>query len=114
MNLKPKLRALKNNVKYALRALIGLVQGDSFFADAAGVFNELQLVYEFVSFVLPLATERIGIGPLLDFGAGEAVGHVSRAGCDFGLMNVRAFGGKEPLLVATEIQISLRESHAFY
>src|SRR5438045_6168564 len=58
VDLQPKLRAFQDDIERAFGALIGLVQRDSFFADSARVLNQLQLINQFIAFVLPLATER--------------------------------------------------------
>src|SRR6266851_3223149 len=103
VNLQSQLRAVENNVEYALGTLVRAVQRDCLFADSACVLEQLEFVDELVSFVLPLAAERVRIRPLLNLAACERVGNVSRSGHVLCLMNVRAFRREEPLLLAPKI-----------
>src|SRR5262250_1544418 len=77
VNLKPKLRAIENNGEHSFRTLIRFEQRDGFFPHAAGILNQLQLLNEFVSFVLPLPTVRIRIRPLLNLAACKRVRRVT-------------------------------------
>ena len=112
VNLQAELRAVENDVERAFGALVGLVQGDGFLANAAGIFHELQFLDQFVAFVLPLPAEGIGIGALLNFVAGKGVGGISCAGRVLGLMNVGAFRGHKPLLLAAEVEIGFGQGDA--
>ena len=55
---------------------------------------------------------RVRIRPLLDLGTGKGMRRVTSAGRHEGLMDFRAFGREEPLLVAPEIHAGLRQRHA--
>ena len=83
------------------------------FADAPRIFHQLQFINQLISFVLPLAAKGIRIRPLLNFASRERIGHVSGAGRDFRLMNLRPFRRKEPLLFSPEIHIRFRERDPF-
>src|SRR5450755_2861645 len=114
VNLQSQLRAVENNVENALWALIRAVQCDRLFSNPAGVFQQLEFVDEFISFVLPLASKRIRIGALLNLGSRESIGNVASAGHVLSLMNVRAFGGEEPLLLAAKVHVGLGQGHSRY
>ena len=77
VNLQSELRALKNNVEHTLGTLISAVQGYRFFADPAGILDQLQFLNQLVALVLPLSPEGGWIGPLLDFASSEGVCNVS-------------------------------------
>ena len=112
VDLQAQLRTVEDDVEHALGTFIGCQQRDRFFAHPAGVFHQLQFFDQFVSFVLPLSAVRIGIRPLLNFASRKSVGRVAGPGGVFRLMNVRAFGGEEPLLFAAEIQVGFGQRDA--
>ena len=114
VNLQSQLRTFQHDVERALRALVGAMQRNRFFADAASILDQLQLIDQLIAFILPLPAKRVGIGSLLNFTACKTVGDVPRAGGDLGLMNVRAFGRIEPLLLAAKIHIGFGQSYAFH
>ena len=94
--------------------LIGLQQCDSFFAHPAGIFHQLQFFDQFISFILPLPSVGIGIRPLLNFASGKGMRGIAGSGGVFRLMNVGAFGGKEPLLFPAEVQVGLGQRDALH
>ncbi len=111
MDLQTELRTVEDNVEYALRAFVGSQQRDCFFAHPARVFDQLQLVDQFVSFVLPLPAVGIGIRSLLNFASGERVRGVAGSRGVFRLMDVGAFRREKPLLLPPEIQVGLGQRH---
>src|SRR5215467_6548385 len=94
MNLESQLGTLENAVEHTLRTLIGAVQGHRLFADPARVLDQLQLINQLISLVLPLPAKRIGIRPLLNLAAGKSVGHVTGAGSVLRLVDIRPFRGE--------------------
>ncbi len=112
VNLQAQLRAVKDDVKYPLRPLVGFQQRHRLFAHAPRILQQLQFVDQFVSLVLPLPSEGVGIRPFLDLAPRKRMRRVADAGRVFGLMNVGAFRRVKPLLLAPEIHVGLRQSHA--
>src|SRR5215469_14365714 len=55
VNLKSKLRTIKNDGEHPFRTLVSLEERDGFFAHASGVLKQLQLFNQLISFVLPLS-----------------------------------------------------------
>ena len=114
MNLEPKLRTVEDNREHAFRTLLRLVQCYCFFADAPGVLQQLEFVNQLVALVLPLSAVRSGVGPLLDIVSREGVSGVTGAGRVLGLMDVRALGRNEPLLLAPEVQVGFGQRDTGY
>ena len=71
MDLQPELRAVENDVELPFRTLIGVVQRHGLFPNAPRILHQLQLIDQFISLVLPLPAERIGIRPLLNLIPGK-------------------------------------------
>ncbi len=114
VDLQSELRRIENDVVIALRTLIGFVQGDGFFRDASSVLQQLQFFDQFVAFVLPLTAERVRIRALHDLASGERVRGVTGADSRLHLVDVRAVGVVEPLLVTAEIEVGLGERDSSY
>src|SRR5581483_12135637 len=103
VNLQRQLRALEDDVERALRTLLRLVQRYTFLGDAACILQQLELVDQFVAFVLPLSTERTGIGTLLNIAPGKGICGVTSSRRVLGLVDIAAFRGKKPLFLPMEV-----------
>jgi len=89
------------------------MQRDCLLANAAGVFQQPQLIDELITFVLMLSAERIGVRAFLDLGALKRKRSKARSGDETGLVNFRPLGTVEPLLVTAELHVALGHRHAF-
>src|SRR5207237_8696972 len=88
-----------------LGTLVGLMQSYGFLSYAPRVLHQLQFVDQFITFVLPLAAVRSGVGALLDVVAREGKRGIACASRVLGLVDVGAFRRDEPLLFAMKVQI---------
>ncbi len=76
--------------------------------------QQLELLDQFVSFVLKLPAERVGIRALHDLVSAKGIGREAGAGHGARLMDRGALAGVKPLLVAAEIQIGLGQRNALH
>ena len=90
VNLQAELGAFQDDVEHAFGAMVGAMQRHGFFADAAGIFHQLQFFDQLITFVLPLPAERTGIRAFLNLVAGKGVGSITGAGSVLRLMDVGA------------------------
>lgn len=102
MNLQAELAGHEDEVGLSGWADGGGGEGDGFFPDALGVFEELGGADEFVAAALVDASKGHGIGSNLDFSIVDGGGAVPGADADDLLNDPAAFGVGEVLLLFEE------------
>src|SRR5580704_783390 len=107
VDLQSQLRAVKDDVERTLGALVGMMQSNRLFGDAAGVLDKLQFLDQFVALVLPLSAERVWIRPLLNLVSRKRICGVACTRGILCLMDVRSFRRYKPLLFPLEVDIAL-------
>ena len=112
VNLQAQLRAVEDQVEFALGALVGLMQRHGLFGDARGVLQQAQLVHQFVAFQLELAAEGIGEGALLKIAVLVAGGRETRAREAARLIDYAAESRDEDLAALLELHGSFGQVDA--
>src|ERR1039458_9145381 len=114
VDLKRELRRVENDIELAFRTLRSRVQRDRLLSSFAGMFQQPQLLDQFIPSALELAAVRVGIRALLDLRTLERIRCVTRSGSDRSLVYLGTLRRVEPLLIAAKVHAGLGQSHALH